>query len=766
MVNAMKQIENSFNTEVVDFIAPGNRFSSASRNYGRLHRWWLVLRKYWRLLVLILAAVLGPVYLYTAASGPRYESKARLWLTGRINISGDQLYTEELINFLGTQAALLRSPAIQNRAMSRWQAEHKPAPNPARVGGSTSLKILLEAKALARRLFASSSALGSNAPPPIPFGVKVDEGSKSSTIDLRVTGREPVSTQRFLDCLMQAYLDYKKESVDQASGQAAASLTAEAAQLKSELEQAQASLRAHQESNNVVFLQQQGAGAETYLASLNRQLAVLRTELKLLDSLEPAQWLETDAVRGGAVVAQASVDEAGAKRTLSNVAESQSVFFQADQKMHLLMASRADLSRFLRPAHPKIMKLDQEIAAQQEIVKVAQDQAATELTLRRQALELQVRNLETAFEEWNAKAIVASRKMADYEQIRLKAQRLQAARDKTLDLIQSIDVRKRVEQANLGILDSASLAKPTHRMLLNLAAATGASLLLGFLLLYAVALFQDDFASPSELAEALSLPVLGQIPSVAMRWSATPLGIEGLEKQRFEFLEAIRGLRASLLFANHGGANPRTVVVTSSVPEEGKSTVALYLAATLAKAGSRVLLIDGDMRRPGLHRHFDLPPGPGLAELLDEAASSEDMILPAGIENLALLPAGKPRREPGDLVLSSRWERFLASVKPHFDFILVDTPPVAATDDAAALAHKTDGVLFIVRALSTSARVSRAALNALRQRGVHVVGLIFNRAVSSPCERQYYQPYADAYQWRPDSPAPTSHRPALVNRLD
>ena len=123
----MNHNENSLNTEAVDLFTPANRFSSASVIYGRLHRWLLVLRKYWRLPTLILLAVLGPVYLYTALSGPRYESKARMWLTGRINVSGDQLYTEELINFLGTQAALLRSPAIQGRAMSRLQAELKPA---------------------------------------------------------------------------------------------------------------------------------------------------------------------------------------------------------------------------------------------------------------------------------------------------------------------------------------------------------------------------------------------------------------------------------------------------------------------------------------------------------------------------------------------------------------------------------------------------------------------------------------------------------------
>jgi succinoglycan biosynthesis transport protein ExoP len=757
MEDVMNHNENSFNTEAVDLFTPANRFSSASVIYGRLHRWWLVLRKYWRLPVFILVVVLGPVFLYTAISGPRYQSKARLWLTGRINVSGDQLYTEELINFLGTQAALLRSPAIQGRALSRLQAELKPADYPAGVGASAIQKILNQPGEPGQSPFASDSA----APPPIPFNVKVEEGAKSSTIDLWVTGPKPVSTRKFLDCLMEAYLDYKKEAVDQASGQAAGSLSAEGAQLKSELEQAQAKLHAFQESNNVVFLQQQGAGAENYLATLNRQLAILRTELRLLDSLKPEQWLETDAVRKSAV-SDTSSGEASAGQTLTSLAESQTALFQADQKMHLLMANRAELSRFLRPEHPNIIKLDQEIATQETIVQVSRDEAAKQLTLRRQALELQVRNLEAASGEWDAKTIDTSRKMADYDQIRLNIQRLQAAYDKTLGLIQNIDLGKRVEQANIGILDPASLAVPTHRMLKNMAIATILSLLLGFGALYGIALVQDDFTSPAELTEELAVPVLGQIPSVSLNGSAMPLGIEGLETQRFEFVESFRAIRASLLFTNNGGTSPKTIVVGSSVPEEGKSTLALYLAATLAKAGSRVLLIDGDMRRPGLHRQFNLPSGPGLAELLDGEVSSADVILPTGVENLSLLPAGEPQRDPGDLVLSPGWEQFVASVKSQFDYILVDTPPVMATDDATALALKVDGVVFVVRALSTSARVARAALNLLRQRRVNVVGLIFNRAVASPAERQYYKHYAPAYQWPPDKTEPAGYGGRLI----
>src|SRR5436190_1675517 len=121
----------------------------------------------------------------------------------------------------------------------------------------------------------------------------------------------------------------------------------------------------------------------------------------------------------------------------------------------------------------------------------------------------------------------------------------------------------------------------------------------------------------------------------------------------------------------------------------------------------------------------------------------------------------KANRNPGELVLSQVWPGFLAEAKPQFDYILVDTPPVLATDDAASLAPKVDGVLFVVRGSFTSARMARGALDALRQRHVHVLGLIFNRAASSPYERQYYHRYRRAYRWEPEK----SGRVALVGSL-
>ena len=737
---------NPPNTPAVDLFAPANRFASATRLYGRLHRWWLLLRRFWWVMVMILLVSLVPVYLLTASSAPAYESKSRMWLAGKLDIYEGRLYTEELINFLGTQAELLRSPTIQLRALARLRAEFKPDPATLNNGGGTQSKILREAKALCKKLFSPGNDAVSNAPPPFPFDVQVLEGGKSSTLELRAIGAEPASTRAFLNCLMEEYLSFKRESREKTSDRTAASLAGEVTQLKSELEAQQEKLHAFQASNNVVFLQEQGNSAGSYLGSLNKQLAALRTELRLLQLLQPEQWVETG--RNPVPYSESSPDEAATKEMLSTLAGPQLELFKANQQMQLLKVKRNELSRFLRPLHPKITKLNEEIATQEKLVQISRDEALKQLGHRRQAIELQIQNLEAAFKEWDAKAIESSRKMADYEQIRQNLLRLQNAYDKTLALIQTVDVSRKVEQENLGILEPASLAAPTHHMIRNLAIALLGSFLLGLGSFYCIGLFQDDFASLAELANQLSVEVVGQIPAIPIKTADHPAGIESLEKQRFEFLEAFRSIRSSLLFMGNGGAKPKTILVASSVPDEGKSTIALYLAATLARGNARVLLIDADMRRATLHKFFGAASSPGLAEILNEEVPSAEAV-PTGLENLALLPAGEAKRNPGELVLSPVWPSFLAEAKSHFDYILVDTPPVLAADDAATLAPKVDGVLFVVRASFTSARMARGALDLLRQRHVRVLGLVFNRTVSSPYEHHYYRRYRHTYRWEP-----------------
>src|SRR6185503_4987700 len=221
---------------------------------------------------------------------------------------------------------------------------------------------------------------------------------------------------------------FKRESRQKTSDRTVTSVAGQVAQLAGEVKAQQEKLYTFQMSNNVVFLQEQGNSAGSYLALLNKQLATLRTELQLLQLLKPEEWMELGARAGGA--AELPPGEASAKEMLASLAGTQNELFKATQQMQLLKAKRDELARFLRPLHPKILKLNEEIATQEKLAQISRDEALKQLTHRRQAMKLEVQNLEKASGEWDAKAVQTSRKMVDYDRIRQDLQRMQASYDK------------------------------------------------------------------------------------------------------------------------------------------------------------------------------------------------------------------------------------------------------------------------------------------------------------------------------------------------
>jgi polysaccharide biosynthesis transport protein len=741
-------------TPTVDLLAPTDRFVSSSRLHGRVVRYRHLLRKFWWVILLILVSLLGPTYLFTAGLPPAYTSKAKMWLTGRLNINENRLYTEELIDYLATQIELLRSVTIQHRALVRLRGQFSnDIASPPAFDTKPGMRMAQKLKGFVKGLIGLDTVTTNAPEESIPFSLKVTESSKSSTLELQAKGTDPAATRAFLDCLMEEYFAFKKETRDKAFNRTLASVSGEARSLANELKSQQEKLHSFQSTNNVVFLQEQGNSAASYLSQLNRQISDLFTQLQLIERLDPEQWIDVQS-RGGLGTNSSALAEAAASETLGGLAGPQAKLFEARQAMELLKAQQAHLTPFLRPAHPKMIKLAQDIAAQQKLIDISREEAFRQLRNRRQTLQLQITNLEAAFQLWDRKALAASRKIADYDNMKLDLQRLQAADDRMLGVIQNVDVSKTVDQENVGVLEAASPARQVPSMAINMSVAFVGALVLSFVVLYCLGMFDDRFASFAEVSGFFSEEVLAQIPAISLKKPKGEMGIQFLERQKFEFLESFRNLRSSLLYMSNGEKRPKTILITSSVPKEGKSTVALYLAATLAIGNSRVLLIDGDMRRSSLHKFFGARSSPGLAEILSREVAPARAILPSSIETLSLLPAGLARRNPGELVLSPELGRFMTEISPRFDYILIDSPPLMATDDSASLAPQADGVLMVVRGAFTSARTARRALTLLRQRRAHVLGLVLNRAPSAKDEYHHYQHFEKAYRWHGETAGP------------
>lgn len=756
-------------TPTKDWLAPSNRFITASRLHSRTHRFRLFVRKRWWIPMFITILVLVVVFAFSLTLRPTYKSTARMWLPDRLHFSEDKLYSESPGNFLGTQAELLRSRTLQNRALATLKRRFATYPalgslsSPPASGWKSSLAEWVGG--VKQLLNIPSPKKPSQTPEAaFPFKLKVTESYKNNVVDLEASGDDPELTQGFLNALTEQYSEFKKEVRDTLSTKTTASLTEQQAHLSRELQAQQQRLHAFQSSNNLVFLQEQGNSAGNYLATINRQLASLRTEYQLLQTLQPEHLLQINPGQEASGSSPSFPGAASLKELLPMISSAQGDLLKATQQIELLKAKRDELLRFLRPIHPKIVKLNESIAAQQKLVNLARADQMKVLENRRQSMKLEIQNLETAFREWDGKAIEASRKMADYERMRQDLQHTQTAYERLLALTQNVDIGKSIEQENLAVLEAASAPASSNPLLINLALGLVGSLLLSCGILFLSARFDDRFETADELRHHFSEPLLGVIPDIPLQKPKGRFELKTLQQHRFEFLESFRNIRSSLLFNSQEKLQPRTILVGSSIPSEGKTTVSLYLASVLAMGGARVLLVDADLRRPSLHKHFGLDKSPGLAECLETGTDPLPFILPSSVRNLDFLPAGHPRANPGELFLSPHLKTFLRTVYSRFDFIILNSPPVLAADDASTLAPNVDGVLFVVRGSFTSARQAHHALGSLKQRGVKVLGLVFNRVAFSANERHHYTDYRRAYQWKPQAYADQTPEPDAVPR--
>ncbi len=321
-------------------------------------------------------------------------------------------------------------------------------------------------------------------------------------------------------------------------------------------------------------------------------------------------------------------------------------------------------------------------------------------------------------------------------------QRSQALYDRLLGLLQTVDLNENLDQELLVPMAPASQARPTLAKYETAAAGILLAIVVGLGALLLLEFLDDRFTSAGDLGLHLPSEVVGQIPRSRLR---PPNGVRGLLATDAQpaFAESFRNLRSLLLFMSAGqNSQPKVILITSAIPKEGKTTVAANLASSLALSGSRVLLIDADLRRGSVHQIFDVPLKPGLVEVLSHEVPPAEAIVPTAQPSLFVLPAGESARSNSDAFLRNRVDLLLRDLAGQYGYIVINSAPVLATDNAACLAPSTDGVLMVVRASYTSARMAREALDRLRKRKVRVLGMVYNCA---PRSSDYYCRYSRDY---------------------
>jgi non-specific protein-tyrosine kinase len=254
--------------------------------------------------------------------------------------------------------------------------------------------------------------------------------------------------------------------------------------------------------------------------------------------------------------------------------------------------------------------------------------------------------------------------------------------------------------------------------------------LLAAAVIFLVEYLDDTIKSPEQMAAVLELATLGvmmRLPRERIKGGE----IISIAEPRSPYSEAFRSLRTNIQYSSVD-QQLRTILVGSMGPGEGKSTVAANLAAVFAQAGQKVVIVDGDMRRPSLHRLFNLTNRSGLAELMLKLDFPvEQALQPTILKNLAVLTTGHLPPNPAELLGSDRMLKILERLNAMADVVIIDSPPIGAVTDAVVLSRRVDGLVLVVETGVTRMRFMEQGMEQLRRVGAHVLGVVMNKVVTS-----------------------------------
>lgn len=680
-------------------------------------RWWIPL------VTMSLATVAAAFYV-AQMPPPMYVSVARMWVAGKTKIPEGAAYVEEANSFYGTQSELMQSKTIVGRAHSRVAAQHP------------DLKF-------------------------IPVSLKVGKAPQAAIFILQASGQDQTYPRLFLEALMDEFLQFKREAKSESSEGTLAQVSQQKFKAEEDLKTAQARLEEYQRERPLAVMQEDETLARANFARWNRELTDKKVDLELLEQM--IKLGEMPDQKKARVSAEEGATES---RTAVDINEPRDKdYHSVAQRIETLKIQREELSEFLKPAHPKIVALDLAIQTAEKMLNIYRGQGREDLLKSREGLKVKIASLEVNVAKAKDEVQRTARILQEAAKLAAAVGQAQRTVDGLNSIVRSVDMGAGLDQDNLQILENASTASaPPLQKLPPVIGGAFFGMLLGLGIVLMLVWFDDRLGSLAELRANVDCLVVGQVPELEMKKGETRVHLLEPDDHRHHFAESYRNIRSSLLFMATEGVRPKTILITSSVPAEGKSTVSSNLARAMAFTGSKVLLIEGDQRRGQLHDLFGIPSEPGLAEVLRGELPLSEVIRTTNLENLSFISRGRPPRNPGELFLGTNMDRLLQDVYNEYDYILIDSAPVLAADDTTSLAPKMDGVLFVVRNSYTSAKLLRQSLDLLEQRQVRILGVIYNRADVRGGDYNYYN--YPQYYIAPTSESAAKQPNAAANDLD
>lgn len=671
----------------------------------RLKKFLWCLRRFWWIPVITLMLALAAAAASFLSSPPVFVSDAYLWETERLQLPDGTPFTQDQDTYFGTLTAVLQNDKLREQTLTLLASQ------------------------------GTNTIIYDKQGNPISVEINVSKAPSSSVFKVEAASSNPGFTPVYLNALVNTYLEYKKTVRKDVSDDTLASIAREIDTYNNDLTNDQKALTEYEQNNNLVVIEQDNEAGGAYLDKLKTQLADYQRESNEIEAV--ASQTNIMPVLGTTNLVNplfAQVED--------NVSSSSPVTESQDEykQLEALKLQRDKLGQYFRPAHPKMVKLDEEITNAENLIEFYRKQNQENIAIARKAVRIKIDTVQQSIDEWEEKVKDDNTVISQADNLKAAIANDQKFFDKLTTLMGNVDLSRNIEHDPLAILQLASGSTRSYSKFksdLSTASFGGVALGLGIVLLIAVR--DDRFSSVVEVVERIGDNVVGQVPEITGARNGAPVALLKDHDDRHVYVESYRNLRSALLYLAVDGARPKVLLITSAVPNEGKSTIASNLARIMALGGSRVLLIDGDLRKGHLHDLFGLQDKPGLADLLLQPHDIDKFIQADALPNLSFISRGSGQQNPGDLFLKNTFDQILAELRERFDYIVIDSCPVFAADDATTLAPKTDGVLFVVRSHFSRSNIVKEALELLYQRQAIVLGLILNRIDASTRSYHYYK---------------------------
>jgi len=760
-----------------------------AQNEIHLIDYWRAIRKRLWMVLGLVALITMLAILYVARKPDYFEAQSRVQVKPEDNstLSGKPPYfysaSEESVYF-NTQLQILTSQGLLRRVVRTLDLEHNPdffkgstaqkrstwqtilemagvskrEPTPAAkpdelpvtasaVAPASSREDLTEAKRLAP--YVAAILAGLRVEP-----VKESRGyyKETSLIDIRYSHTDPQVAAKVVNAIADTYVYANLEKKTETNSSTGTFLQKRIAELQQQIRTDEERLVNYARNNQIISLDPSQNTVVERLAGLNRQLLEAENDRKTAEAAFKAASLPGAA-------------EALAENDAKQVSD-------LETKLNDLRQKRAQLLVEATEEAPEVKEVDQQIVELNKQVKDLRSRKSSTLlvtleTRYKQALGRE-QSLRTAFDQQRAETL-------SQNEAAINARIIQQEIDTNKSLLNSLlqgakenDVVIAGRPNNTSVVDYGlapdSPIGPNRARTVFTAFFLSIGLGIGFALF--LEYLDDSVRTTEEVERGLHLPALAVIPSVGAvangRISNRLLGTSkallrrngnghsnGQEEllinadSRSPMAEAYRHLRTSVLLSSAGRA-PKALLVTSSLPGEGKTTTAVNTASILAQTGASVVIVDADMRRPRLHSIFDVPNQLGLSSILSSSVSDEEILAMINLDetkSVNVLTSGPIPPNPAELIGSDQMRHLMTVLQKNFDHVIVDSPPVSSFTDGVLISTMVDGVLLVVHGGKSSRHIVRRAKQLLQEVGAKIFGVVLNNTQVQTHDYYHYQRY-------------------------